>query len=85
MITKHFIFLPFLSKASKTIESLDSDADEENETFECISLAMTISSLDVKRKFSVSQNVYTDKTTEKIDSLDKLLMRCASQNKQQIT
>ena len=48
----------------KIIESSDSDANEENETFESISPTMAISSLDI-RKFLVSQNAYTNKTEKK--------------------
>ena len=51
----------------KAFESLDSKTDEEEETFESISCPMAISSLDLVRKVLVSQNVYSDKTAEKID------------------
>ena len=48
---------------------------------ESISPAMAISTLDIVRKFLVSQNI--DKTAEKIDSIDKMVMYCAIQKKQQ--
>ena len=33
------------------------------------------------RKFLVSQNIYADKTAEKIDSVDKMIMLCATKKK----
>ena len=67
----------------KTFEISDSDTNENNETFEIISPAMEISLLYTVRKFLVLQNVYVNKTVEKIDSIDKMIVRCASKKKQQ--
>ena len=39
--------------------------------------------MDIVRKFLASQNVYIGKTGEKLDSVGKMIMCCATQKKQQ--
>ena len=51
----------------KTIESSEFSIDDENETFERI-----------VGKLLVFQNVYTDKSAEKVDSIDRMTMCCVT-------